>query len=125
MDQAVLVGMDILTGSQIVAELERSGIPIEVALWMTTPEHEDGRVVLASAALGQPDLLKSYDRVAEILIAWLGQIPPPITILRLNDPFITRLRRLFANAKSVEGMRLGGQTIGNRFISEAYVYKMQ
>ena len=50
---------------------------------------------------------------------------PSILILRMKDPFIKDLRRIFGHAKDVTGMRLGGQTIGNRFISDAYVYRIQ
>jgi hypothetical protein len=34
------------------------------------------------------------------------------------------LRRIFAKTKSVEGMRLGGQMIGDRFIEDAWVYRI-
>jgi len=44
--------------------------------------------------------------------------------LRTSDPFIKALRKIFGKAKSVEGMRLGGQTRGNRFLDDAYVYRI-
>jgi hypothetical protein len=46
-------------------------------------------------------------------------------IFPIKDPFIRELRRLFGKAKEVAGMRLGGQTIGERFVSDAYVYKIK
>jgi hypothetical protein len=42
----------------------------------------------------------------------------------MTDPFIRALRRLFGKTKSVEGMRLGGQMIGDRFVEDAYVYRI-
>ncbi|MBZ5724745.1 MAG: hypothetical protein LAP87_07080 [Acidobacteriia bacterium] len=45
-------------------------------------------------------------------------------ILAMADPFIKELRRIFGKAKSVEGMRLGGQLIADRFIDDAYVYRI-
>jgi hypothetical protein len=45
-------------------------------------------------------------------------------ILPMSDPFIKGLRSIFGKAKSVEGMRLGGQLIGDRFIEDAYVYRI-
>ncbi len=42
----------------------------------------------------------------------------------MTDPFIKGLRKMFGKAKSVEGMRLGLQTIGGRFIEDAYVYRI-
>jgi hypothetical protein len=45
-------------------------------------------------------------------------------IFAMTDPFIKGLRRLFGKAKSAEGMRLGGQMIGDRFIEDGYVYRI-
>ena len=45
-------------------------------------------------------------------------------ILPLTDRSIKALRRIFAKAKNVEGMRLGGQMIGDRFVEDAYVYRI-
>jgi hypothetical protein len=50
---------------------------------------------------------------------------PALLILKMSDPFIRALRRLFAKAKSVEGMRLGGQLIGDRFVGDALVYRIR
>ena len=43
----------------------------------------------------------------------------------MNDPFIRVLRKIFGKTRSVEGMRLGGQMIGDRFIEDAYVYRVR
>jgi hypothetical protein len=45
-------------------------------------------------------------------------------IFPTKDPFIRELRRIFGKTKSVEGMRLGGQLIGDRFLEDAYVYQI-
>jgi hypothetical protein len=42
----------------------------------------------------------------------------------MADPSIRELRRLFGKTKSVEGMRLGGQVFGDRFVEDAYVYRI-
>ena len=46
-------------------------------------------------------------------------------ILKMSDPFIRALRRIVAKTKSVEGMRLGGQFLGDRFVQEALVYRIR
>ncbi len=46
-------------------------------------------------------------------------------ILPMTDPLIKHLRRTFGKAKSSEGMRLGGQVIGDRFIEDAFVYRIR
>jgi hypothetical protein len=125
MDKATLVGLDIEAGLRVVSVLERAGIKVKVALWMTTPEYEDGRLVIAASSLDQVHPLKAYERVAEILQGEFYYSVPSILILRMKDPFVRALRHIFGMTSSVDGMRLGGQTIGNRFITDAYVYKIQ
>ncbi len=125
MDKATLVGLDVEAGSHVVAALERARISVKVAMWMTTPEYEEGRLVIASSALDQNQPLRAYEKVAEILHEDFSYSLPPILILRMRDPFIQALRQRFGKMKSVGGMRLAGQTIGNRFISDAYVYRIQ
>jgi len=49
---------------------------------------------------------------------------PTIFILPMTDPSVRALRRIFGKAKTVEGMRLGGQQIGNRWVEDAYVYRI-
>jgi hypothetical protein len=125
MDQATLVGLDSDKAERILTQLDHSGIKTKVALWMTTPEYEDGRLVLSSPNLDQASPLRAYEEVADALKGAFVYIMPPIMILRMKDPFIKALRDKFKEATSVEGMRLGGQIIGGRFVSEAYVYRIQ
>ena len=49
---------------------------------------------------------------------------PAVLILPTADPFIRELRRVFGKSKSVEGMRLGGQAIGGRFVEDANFFKI-
>jgi len=125
MDQATLVSPEFGIGSEVLAQLDQAGIAPKVCLWMTTPEYEDGRLVLASPMLDQFRSLKAYDTVAEKLHGMSPYRLPAIMILRMNDRFIKALRDSFSKAASVEGMRLGHQTIGDRYVSDAYVYRIK
>jgi hypothetical protein len=125
MDQATLVGPDVNAGLEALAVLDAAQIKPVVALLAFLPEYEDWRLVLSSPSLDQTHQLKAYDKVFEI---WQGRFVsslPPTMILPTKDPFIRELRKLFGKTKDVSGMRLGGQTIGNRYISNAYVYRVQ
>jgi hypothetical protein len=125
MDQAALVSPDINAGSRALAALDAAEIKPNVALLMVTPEYGDWRLVLSSPSLNQTHQLKAYEKVAESLQGKFASALPPILVLPTKDPFIRELRRLFGKAKDVLGMRLGGQTIGNRFIENAYVYRIR
>ncbi len=121
-----LVSTEIERGSEILAMLDRAGLKLQVLLWASTDEHEDWRLVFASRKLDQLGIGEAYLRVHQVLESeglTLRQTPT-LMIFRTTDPFIKELRRTFGKSKDTEGMRLGGQLIGDRFIQDAYVYRI-
>lgn len=127
MDKAVLVVADFTTGAAILGALDRSSLSISVALWLHLPEYEDWRFVLSSRQLDAARPAEAYGLVHDALSAAgisLEQTPA-LLILKMSDPFIRALRRTFGKSKSVEGMRLGGQLIGDRFVEDALVYRVR
>ena len=93
----------------------------------TLQEYEDWRYVLASRSLDEAGLVGGYRLVHNALEA--AGIPyaltPPLMILKMNDPFIKALRRMFGKTKSVEGQRLDLYTIGNRYVEDGLVYRIK
>jgi hypothetical protein len=126
MDKTALVNIDLERGVEVLDVLLRADLKISVALWLYTSEYEDWRLVLSGKAFDGLGLRDAYRLLNDTLHK--GGIgvdqTPTIMILPMSDPFIKGLRRVFAKAESVEGMRLGGQMIGNRFVEEAYVYRI-
>ena len=127
MVKTALVAAEEAVGSEIVRALDQSEISIKVALWLYSSDHEDWRFALASPQLDAMDRREAYKVVHAALSA--AGIPvektPTLMILNMSDPFIRALRRIFAKAKSVEGMRLGGQPIGDRFVEDALAYRIR
>jgi hypothetical protein len=125
MDQATLVNPDVNAGREAVATLDAAGLKPVVALLMVSSDYDDWRLTLASPALDQIHPLKAYEQVTEALRGRFVYTLPPLLILPIKDPFIRELRHMFGKTKEVDGMRLGGQTMGDRFIANAYVYRVQ
>jgi hypothetical protein len=126
MDKAALVSLDIDRGREVVDALERAKLKVAIALWVYSPEYEDWRLVLSARQFDSLDPREAYRRLHDSL-AVAGLTPektPPVMILSMTDSFIRELRQLFGKTKSVEGMRLGGQMIGDRFVQDAYVYRI-
>lgn len=126
MGKTALVDTDLKKSEKIVSALENSGVRIVVAMWVHFQEYEDWRLVLASRDLDSSSLGDAYLKVNGILskaglTVW--QIPP-IFIMKTTDPFIRAIRKVFGKAASVVGMRLGGQFWGDRFVEDAYAYKI-
>lgn len=126
MDKGALVSFEVDRGSEIIASLESGGVKVRVALWLYSSEYGDWRLIISSPQFQNLGLREAYRLVNDTLAdAGFGvEKLPPILILPLSDPFVRELRRVFGKAKSVEGMRLGGQTIGDRFVEDAYVYRI-
>ena len=126
MDKATLVNLDLERGLEIVRALESGKLKIGAALWLYASEYEDWRVFISARAFDELKPRAAYRYLDDLLIA-AGVPPektPPIVILPMADPFIKALRKMFGKAKSVEGMRLGLQTIGDRFVEDAFVYRI-
>jgi len=126
MVKTMLVNVDLERGVEVVRALERGNLRIGAALWLYATEYEDWRVFVSARAFDELKHRAAHHYLDELLIA-AGLRPedtPPIVILPMTDPFIKGLRKMFGKAKSVEGMRLGLQTIGGRFIEDAYVYRI-
>jgi hypothetical protein len=126
-DKGTLVTIDFATGAKLVEALDQSHLSISVALWVYLAEYEDWRFALSSRQLDEAGPRMGYTLVHEALDAagFTVQTVPSLLILSMSDPFIRALRRMFAKSKSVEGMRLGGQLIGDRFVEDGLVYRIQ
>ncbi len=124
MDQATLVSPDVSAGTKALAALDAAGIRQIVALLAVFPEYDDWRMVISSPSLDQTRQLKAYEQVTKALQGRFIYTLPTIMVLPTKDPFIRELRSLFGKAKDVTGMRLGGQRMGNRFVSNAYIYRI-
>lgn len=122
----LLVDIDFKKGERVISALEGAGIRLNVAMWAHFSEYEDWRFVLASKDWDTLDLGDAYLKVNRILkdAGMSGRQVPLIFIMGTNDPFIRALRKVFRSAKDVSGMRLGGQRLGDRYVDDAYAYKI-
>ncbi len=126
MVKTTLVNVDLERGLQVVRALEAGHLKIGAALWLYATEYEDWRVFISARAFDELKPRAAHHYLDELLIA-AGLPPettPPIVILPMTDPFIKALRRMLGKTKSDEGMRLGGQMIGDRFVVDAFVYRI-
>lgn len=126
MGKTTLVEVDFQKTERMVAALEKAGVRVVVAVWVQFPEYEDWRFVLASKNLDTLNLGDAYLKVNSILKSAGMNVwqTPTIHIMKTTDPFIRALRKVFGKAASVNGMHLGGQTWGDRFVEDAYAYKI-
>ncbi|MFN0106634.1 MAG: hypothetical protein ACKV2U_31635 [Bryobacteraceae bacterium] len=124
--KTLLLSVDLETGAELFEILDRAGVKPSVALWMFAPEYEDWRIFLSGRRFDQPGVWEGYRLLHNTLSAagLTYQKTPQVMILPMTDPFIRNARRLYSKSQNVQCRRLGGQTIGGRFIEDAYVYRI-
>jgi hypothetical protein len=126
-DNAALVNYDIESGEKVVEALDRDGKDPKVALWAKLPEYEDWRLVIASDRIVQTGSLYPYRQVNQAMER--AGIPiskrPKVFLRPMDKPFIKALRSIFAKTADTYGLRLGGQTFGDQYLEDAFVYRIQ
>lgn len=126
MDKAALVNFDIETGEEVLRALDQADLTIKVALWLFSPDHEDWRLVIASRKLDEAGPLGGY-RLVRLALDAAGfplEKEPTVWIRRMNEPFIRDVRRMFSKREYPYGARLGGYTLGDKFIEGGFVYRV-
>ena len=126
MGQALLVNIDLDAGAAILRIVEKAGVKVNVALWVKLEEYSDWRLLMSSRQFDAAGPGKASGLVFDALVAadFPVERTPTILILPTTDSTVRALRRLFGKAKTVAGMRLGGQQIGKRWVEDAYVYRI-
>ena len=126
MGQALLVNVDLDAGAEILRIMDKARVKVNVASWIVFDEYGDWRLLLSSRQLDAAGPGKASGMVFDALVAadFPVEKTPTILILPMTDSTVRTLRRIFSKAKTVEGMRLGGQQIGKRWVEDAYVYRI-
>jgi hypothetical protein len=122
-----LVTPDVAWGEAILAALDTAKFPVTAALWILQDDEKKWELVIATPLYDKVGQRNAYMRLIEALEPtgniFLGGLP-----LRLESnkrPLIRTLRKIFGRAASVEGMRLGLQSIGNVWVQDGYVYRIK
>jgi hypothetical protein len=127
MVKTTLVGPDPVLGTEALRALDSAKFPVTVAMWLLQKERsEDWKLIFATPLYDKLGTTGAYARLRE---AFSQENPAlhdlPIRLESNRRPLIKGLRKLFAKAASVEGMRLGLQSIGGVWIDDAYVYRIR
>jgi hypothetical protein len=124
--QALLINVDLEAGAEILRIMDSAAVKVSVAAWVVIDEYGDWRLLLSSRQLDAAGPGKASGLVFDALVAadFPVEKTPTILILPTTDSTVRALRRTFSKARTVAGMRLGGQMIGKRWVEDAYVYRI-
>jgi len=122
-----LVSADIEFGKSTLAKLDAARFPVTVAFWQYNEDDGDWTLVLGTPLYEKFGAKEAYLR----LIGALSTEKPialselPLRLEGNRSQLIKGLRKLFGKAASVEGMRLGGHSVGGVWVDDAYIYQIQ
>jgi hypothetical protein len=126
MGKTSLVGYDMETGSKILQILDDAGLQVKVALWAILPEYEEWRLVLSSRKFDVAGIRNAFGLLHEALDAagFPVELTPSIVILRGTDTLVRDLRKDYAKSNVIPGTHVGGRMLGDRFVEDAYAYRI-
>jgi hypothetical protein len=127
MGTETLVSFDIENGQKVIDALDHDGKTPNVALWAKLPDYENWRLVIASDRLDQASQFLGYSEINDAMDK--AGIPihrqPTIFMRPMDNPLVKDLRRTFASTSDTYGMRLGGQVFGDKYVEDAFVYRIR
>ena len=127
MAKTLLVDIDFATGAKILEILDQANLRVSVAMWLYSEEHEDWRFLLCSPRLDRARPAEAYGLIHDALekAGFPIERTPTLMVLSMRDRFVRELRRYHGKGKSFEGMRLGPEMLGGRFVEDAIVYRIE
>ncbi len=126
MAKTSLVSFDTEAGSRVLQILDDAGLQVKVALWAILPEYEEWRLVLSSRKFDGVGMIEAYGLLNDALdkAGFPVELTPTIVILRTTDPLIRDLRKDYARSNVSAGTHVGGRMLGDRFVEDAYAYRI-
>ena len=126
MVKTALLSVDLERGREVLEALDRANIKVSVALWAYLSEYEDWRLIVSGRQFDSAGVGNAYKMLNDSLdsAGMAIEIAPVVMILPMTDIFIKGLRRMFAKSRNVDGMRLGGQLFGDRFVEDGVAYRI-
>lgn len=92
----VLVSPDISGGADLLAELQREGLPVTAAFWRYPSESRDLSLVIASPTVDEQGSLPVYEQIQAALerLPQIHLLLDDITAVKDRDPLVAKLRTL-------------------------------
>lgn len=130
MDKTTLVERDYKDGEMLIRQLDECGFPVHSALWIYNSEAEQWRFVIASKKVTFIGYKQSYSKIKDII----SQQMPSSFGIRLHDISVTSPSNILIDTlsqavqtapDSISGIRFSNNSIGNSYIEDAYIYRLQ
>ena len=110
-------------GDGLIAAFEQAGFPFSTAFWL---KEEGDWTLVVGTPLYDKGPQQAYVRLVEALRNAPASLQSlPVRLEGNRSPMTKDLRRLFAKTAAVRGMRLGGHSIGGKWVEDAYTLRIR
>ena len=115
-------------GRELTQGLDSAGLPVSGCLWLYKSESNLWRLVIASPEVTTSGPKKTYRKIRSVL----SKMPDSgsqltlhdISVVEETDSLISLLRSAIKTGNGIAGIRFSRNTVGGRFIDDAYIYRL-
>lgn len=131
MDKATLVEQDFKAGEKLVRALDEAQINVHSAFWLYDSETDNWRLIIASKVADFSSPRRAYSQIKRVLRRLDENENNPISLENIsvispNHPLISILKTAInTGPDQIMGIRFTRNRIGNSFIEDAYIYRIQ
>lgn len=127
MAKETLLESDIEAGARFIEALDRSGKPVDAALWFYYPDLSQWKLLLSSRALEEKDLTRSYTKISEILSSneEIGRVVSvaDVKLLSQADPMMKLLKGIIRTGKNLSRIRMTSNFFNGIYVEDALIYR--
>jgi hypothetical protein len=131
-DKTTLVERDFSDGEILIKELDSTNVNVHSALWLYDSEADNWRLIIASKNADFTSPKKAYLQIYNALKSLeskgekVGFSLENISVVSPNHPLINILNKTIKTGPSdISGLRFSRNRIGNSYIEDAYIYRIQ
>jgi hypothetical protein len=131
-DKTALVESDFKDGEILIKELDRTHINVHSALWLFDSEANNWRLIIASKNADFTSPKKAYIQINNALNSLerrgvsVGFSLENISVISPNHPLINNLNKAIkTGATDIGSIRFSRNRIGDSYIEDAYIYRIQ
>ena len=127
MAKETLLESDIAAGAEFIEALDKSGQPIEAALWFYYPDLSQWKLLLSSRAFEGKNLTTHYTNISKVLSS-KDQISKNISIadvkiLNRADPMTKLLKGIVRTDKTINTVRMISNHFNGIYVEDALIYR--
>jgi len=129
MDKTALVDMDFKNGETLIKSLDRAQFHVHSAFWFFNSESEQWRLMIASELVDDLGPKIAYTQIKSVIDDLEPSIGIELQNISVISPSNILIKILGSAIKTsptdIKGIRLSRNTIGNSFIEDVYIYRLQ